>query len=82
MSESFVLENEPWFQEMIETKKFPVMMVPPRMGEHPVRNGKTVKWVKTFWQEMGEKYGLRWPTDDADDSPEEEVTNEGVDGEV
>jgi len=84
MSDSFVLENEPWFQKMVKTRLFPRMMVPPRMGEHPVRDGGTVRWVKTFWQEMGEKYGLSWPTDDEDHSPEDEedASEKDIEGEV
>jgi len=51
-----MIENEKWFEEMIESGKLPTMMVPPRMGLEPKRVGEVIKWVKTFWQRTRETY--------------------------
>ncbi len=67
----FILEEEPWFKEMVRTRYFPPFMVPPRMGMHPVRQGEKVVWVKTFWQRMSDLYNLRWRPEEPEEKDEE-----------
>ncbi|MFX0200330.1 MAG: hypothetical protein ACFFCW_29780 [Candidatus Hodarchaeota archaeon] len=56
MSDLFMSKNEPWFREMVKTKKLPAMTVLPRIGEHPIKDGGEVRWVRTFWQILYDTY--------------------------